>query len=332
MQEEEKKTVDIDTSGPDIDIELPEEKTEEVAEQPTEDKTYENERETKLEDGGSADDTPEKPVEQSAVQEGDKQQDNSQQIEEYSESVKKRIAKLTKRMREAERQKEEAVRYAESVKKERDQFKTTADSLDKNYVTEMEGRITSSIAAAQEKLRADRQNEDSKAETEALAASSQLGYEQGKLAELKTQHQMQETAAKERPVEQPELYQQPQKQTQSPPDPMAEAWAEKNEWFGEDEVMTQAAFVVHNKLIQEEGFDPESDEYYSEIDRRMRTEFPHKFDKQKTSSGVQVASANSTASRNTQQKRRSVKLSPSQIAIAKKLGVPLEEYAKYVKD
>ena len=153
MQEQEKKTVDIDTSGPEVDIQLPEEKKEDtVVEQPTEDKTYENERETKLEDGGSADDSSEKPVEKSAVQEGDKQEDNSKQIEEYSEGVKKRIAKLTKRMREAERQKEEAMRYAESVKKERDQFKTTADSLDKNYATEMEGRIASSLAAAQAKL------------------------------------------------------------------------------------------------------------------------------------------------------------------------------------
>ena len=146
MQEEEKKTVDIDTSGPDAEVELPEEKKEEtVVEQPTEDKTYENERETKLEDGGSADDSSEKPVEQSAGEKGDKQEDNSKQIEEYSEGVKKRIAKLTKRMREAERQKEEALRYADSVKKERDQFKTTADSLDKNYVAEMEGRITSGL-------------------------------------------------------------------------------------------------------------------------------------------------------------------------------------------
>ena len=148
MQEDEKKTIDIDTSGPDVDVELPEEKTEEVVEQPTEDTTNETQE---LKDGGSTDDSSEKPVEQSAVQEGDKQEDNSKQIEEYSESVKKRIAKLTKRMREAERQKEEALRYADSVKKERDQFKTTADSLDKNYVAEMEGRITSSIAAAQEK-------------------------------------------------------------------------------------------------------------------------------------------------------------------------------------
>ena len=271
MQEEEKKTVDIDTSGPEVDVQLPEEKTEEVAEQPSEDKTYENERETKLEDGGSAGDTSEKSDEQPAVQ-AEKKEDNTKQIEEYSESVKKRIAKLTKRMREAERQKEEAVRYAESVKQERDKFKTTADSLDKNYVAEMEGRITSSIAAAQEKLRAARQAEDPKAETEALAAISQLGYEQGKLAELKTQHQMQETAAKEKPVEQP-LYQQPQKQAQTPPDPRAEEWATNNEWFGKDSAMTYTAFDLHRKLTEEEGIDPRSEEYYEEIDKRIRLNF-----------------------------------------------------------
>ena len=328
MQEEEKKTVDIDTSGPEVDVQLPEEKTEEVVEQPTEDKTYENERETKLEDGGSADDTSEKPVEQSAGKEGDKQEDNSKQIEEYSESVKKRIAKLTKRMREAERQKEEALRYADSVKKERDQFKTTADSLDKNYVAEMEGRITSSIAAAQEKLRAARQNEDPKAETEALAAISQLGYEQGKLAELKTQHQMQETAAKEKPVEQPNLYQQPQRQAQTPPDPRAEEWATNNEWFGKDSAMTYTAFDLHRKLTEEEGIDPRSEEYYTEIDKRIRLEFPHKFDTPKENKVSKPTQTVASATRSPKTNRKSVRLTSSQVAIAKKLGVPLEEYAK----
>jgi len=328
MQEEEKKTVDIDTSGPEVDIELPQEKTEEVAEQPTEDKTYENERETKLEDGGSADDSSEKPVEQSAVQEGDKQEDNSKQIEEYSEGVKKRIAKLTKRMREAERQKEEALRYADSIKQERDKFKTTADSLDKNYVAEMEGRITSSIAAAQEKLRAARQAEDPKAETEALAAISQLGYEQGKLAELKTQHQMQETAAKEKPVEQPQLYQQPRQQAQTPPDPMAEEWASNNEWFGKDSAMTYTAFDLHRKLTEEEGIDPRSEEYYTEIDKRIRLEFPHKFDKPMDKSVSKPTQTVASATRSPKTSRKSVRLTSSQVAIAKKLGVPLEEYAK----
>ena len=327
MQEEEKKTVDIDTSGPEVDIELPEEKTEEVAEQPSEDKTYENERETKLEDGGSAGDTSEKSDEQPAVQ-AEKQEDNTKQIEEYSESVKKRIAKLTKRMREAERQKEEALRYADSVKQERDKFKTTADSLDKNYVAEMEGRITSSIAAAQEKLRAARQAEDPKAETEALAAISQLGYEQGKLAELKTQHQMQETAAKEKTVEQPNLYQQPQKQAQTPPDPRAEEWATNNEWFGKDSAMTYTAFDLHRKLTEEEGIDPRSEEYYEEIDKRIRLEFPHKFDTPKDKPVSKPTQTVASATRSPKTNRKSVRLTSSQVAIAKKLGVPLEEYAK----
>ena len=326
---EQEKMVDIDTSGPGVDVEIPEEKKkDEVTEQSTEDKTYENERETKLEDGGSAGDSSEKPVEQSAVQEGDKQEDNSKQIEEYSEGVKKRIAKLTKRMREAERQKEEALRFADSIKKERDQFKTTADSLDKNYVAEMEGRITSSIAAAQEKLRAARQNEDSKAETEALAAISQLGYEQGKLAELKTQHQMQETAAKEVPVEQPPLYQQPRQQTQTTPDPRAEDWASNNEWFGKDSAMTYTAFDLHRKLTEEEGIDPRSDEYYTEIDKRIRLEFPHKFDKPMDKPVSKPTQTVASATRSTKTSRKSVRLTSSQVAIAKKLGVPLEEYAK----
>ena len=323
MPEEEKKTVDIDTSGPDVEVELPEEKTEEVVEQPTEDTTNEAQD---LKDGGSADNTPEKPVEQSAGEQGDKQEDNSQQIEEYSESVKKRIAKLTKRMREAERQKEEALRYADSVKKERDQFKTTADSLDKNYVTEMEGRITSSIAAAQEKLRAARQAEDPKAETEALAAISQLGYEQGKLAELKTQHQMQETAAKETPVEQPT--QQPRQQAQTPPDPRAEEWAEKNEWFGKDSAMTYTAFDLHRKLTEEEGIDPRSEEYYTEIDKRIRLEFPHKFDTPKDKPVSKPTQTVASATRSPKTNRKQVRLTSSQVAIARKLGVPLEEYAK----
>ena len=145
-------------------------------------------------------------------------------------------------------------------KQERDKYEATATSLDKNYATEMEGRISSSIAAAQAKLAAARQNEDSKAEVEALTAISQLGYEQGKLAELKTQHQMQETAAKEKPAQ--PTQQQPAR------DPKAEAWAEKNEWFGKDNAMTYTAFDLHRKLTEEEGMDPQSDEYYEEVDKR----------------------------------------------------------------
>ena len=326
---DEDKTVDIDTSGPEVDVKLPEEKQKE------EDKTYES----NVEDNNIAVDTSKESDEQLSVRdekneggevtqeadkaEGDQQQDNTKAVEEYSEGVKKRIAKLTKKMREAERQKEEALRYADSVKKERDKFKTQASSLDKDYTTEMESRITSSLAAAQAKLAAARESQDSKAEVEALTAISQLGYEQGKLAELKSAQAVEDKAADQKPTLQP------RPQTKPAPDPKAEAWAEKNDWFGTDNAMTYTAFDLHRKLTEEEGMDPKSDEYYAEIDKRMRLEFPHKFDKQvgttsKPTQNVASATRSAKQSRNT----KSVRLTSSQVAIAKKLGVPLEEYAK----
>ena len=328
MQEED-KSVDIDTSGPDVEIELPQEKQEEdkkevVVEQPTEDKTYENERETKLEDGGVADDSNEKRDEQPASDENNISKSESKEAEEYSEGVKKRIAKLTKKMREAERQREEALRYAESVKQERDQFKNQANTLDKDYTTEMENRISGQLAAAQAKLTAARQAEDPKAETEALTAISQLGYEQGRLAELKTQNEMREKAAKEEPAEKPIRQQQP---TQAP-DPKAAAWAEKNEWFGSDSAMTYTAFDLHRKLTEEEGIDPKSDEYYTEIDKRIRLEFPHKFDKPVNKPVSKPTQTVASATRSPKANAKTVRLTSSQVAIAKKLGVPLEEYAK----
>jgi len=336
---ENDKTVELDTSGPGANVELPETVQEE-------DKTFENEvkkNEANITYDDQPNNTPEKSdeqlnvrdqkneggeVEQKTSEDGsDQQQGNEKAVEEYSEGVKKRIAKLTKKMREAERQKEEALRYAHNVKRERDQYESAATNLDKNYAVEMEGRISSSIAAAQAKLAAARQNEDSKAEVEALTQISQLGYEQGKLAELKTQHQMQETAAKEQPVQQQPV----QRQVQQAParDPKAEAWADQNEWFGKDNAMTYTAFDLHRKLTEEEGMDPQSDDYYREVDRRIRLEFPHKFDrpvgeKQTTKPTQNVASA----TRSTKSGRKQVRLTSSQVAIAKKLGVPLEEYAK----
>ena len=327
---EENKTIDIDTSGPEVEVKLPEEKTKE------EDKTYES-SEDNIVTSDSSEESSQQPdvqakdggsVQPASEQGSDKQKDNRQEVEEYSEGVKKRIAKLTKKMREAERQRDEAISYAERTKKERDEFKTQSISLDKNYATEMEGRIASSLAAAQAKLAAARDSQDSKAEVEALTAISQLGYEQGKLAELKTAQQMQETAAKEKPVEQPNLYQQPQTQAQTPPDPRAEAWAENNEWFGKDSAMTYTAFDLHRKLTEEEGIDPRSDEYYTEIDKRIRLEFPHKFDKPKENKVSKPTQTVASATRSTKTNRKSVRLTSSQVAIAKKLGVPLEEYAK----
>jgi hypothetical protein len=328
------KTVELDVTGPGANVELPE------IENDT-DKTFENEvkkNEANITYDTEPNDTPEKPDEQPVLRDekneggevvqktseegSDKQPGNIKDVEEYSEGVKKRIAKLTKKMREAERQKDEAIRFANNVKRERDQFKTAATSLDRNYATEMEGRITSSLSAAQAKLAAARTNEDSKAEVEALTAISQLGYEQGKLAEIKSQHAMEETAANEKPTLQPT----PQPQAPAR-DPKAEAWAEENDWFGKDNAMTYTAFDLHRKLTEEEGMDPQSDEYYVEVDKRIRLEFPHKFGKveQQTSKPTQnVASA----TRSSKTGRKTVRLTPTQVTIAKKLGVPLEEYAK----
>tara|TARA_Y100000385_G_scaffold10890_1_gene11367 strand:+ start:169 stop:1200 length:1032 start_codon:yes stop_codon:yes gene_type:complete len=331
---ENDKTVELDVTGPGASVELPE------TENDT-DKTYENEvkkNEPNITYDNEPADTPEKPDEQPDVRDekneggkvaqktdeagSDKQQDNTREVEEYSEGVKKRIAKLTKKMREAERQKEEALRFAENVKRERDQFKTAATSLDKNYATEMEGRITSSLSAAQAKLAAARTNEDSKAEVEALTAISQLGYEQGKLAEIKSQQAMEETAANEKPTLQPRQQQAPAR------DPKAEAWAEENEWFGKDNAMTYTAFDLHRKLTEEEGMDPQSDEYYSEVDKRIRLEFPHKFGKVEEKQTSKPTQNVASATRSSKTGRKTVRLTPTQVTIAKKLGVPLEEYAK----
>ena len=283
-------------------------------------------------------DTPAEPDKQPDVQASEPEKkeevkeevtEQKKEMEEYSEGVKKRIAKLTRKMREAERQKEEAVVYAKRVMRERDEMTHTATTLDKDYAVEMENRIKSSLAAAQAKLGASREADDKKAEVEALTAISQLGYEQGKLAEIKSRQKMEETA-RETTKKRGPAAQYPIQQT-PPPDPQAEDWAENNEWFGKDNAMTYTAFDLHRKLTEEEGFDPKSDSYYKEIDKRIRLEFPQKFgntvDKTINKPTQNVASA----TRNARAGRKSVKLTPSQVAIAKKLRVPLEEYARQLK-
>jgi len=326
---EEKNVIDIDTSGPGAEIELPEEKKENVVEQPTEDKTYENERETKLEDNNQSDDSSQKLNEQSDVSEtkddgSDKQQGQGKELEEYSEGVKKRIAKLTKKMREAERQRDEALSFAERTKKEKEHLTSKVSQLDTGYASEMENRIKSSLAAAQAKLKVARENNDIKSEVEASTQISQLGYEQAKLAELKTRQEMESKAREEQEKEpkKPEL-----PETTGQTDPRATEWASKNAWFGTDSAMTYTAFDLHRKLTEEEGFDPQSDDYYEEIDKRIKLEFPHKFGNvtQQTSKPTQTVAS---ATRSPKTGRKSVKLTSSQVAIAKKLGVPLEEYAK----
>jgi len=319
------KTVDIDTSGPGAEVQLEENKK-------PENETVEVQNETNTEDNVQPDDTSEKSDEQldvrsdenSEEQKTEKKEEVKDEHEKYSDGVQKRIAKLTKKMREAERQREEALAFARRIQDENKSLTSKVNVLDTDYVAEMEGRVKSSLLAAQQKLIAARDANDKKAEVEALTSISQLGYEQAKVAELKTKQEMEKKVAAEKPKEQAQPYQ----PTVQAPDPRAEDWATKNDWFGKDNAMTYTAFDLHRKLTEEEGFDPQTDEYYKEIDKRIRLEFPHKFDTpvEKTTSKPTQTVASATRSPKTG--RRSVKLTPSQVAIAKKLGVPLEEYAK----
>jgi len=314
--DEVKKTVDIDTSGPAMDVDLPEEKDQAEVEQPEvkenpavrpveEDKTYENEREVKLDD----------------------KKENTEELEQYSDSVQKRIAKLTKKWREAERQKDEALSYAERTIKEKKQTEAKLEKMEPNFLSVSEESITSGVEAAKAKLAAAREANDLGAEADAMASISELGVKKARLEEAKLARENLE----KQPQARPEVNLRRQQAAQGSPDPKAEAWSEKNSWFGQDTAMTYTAFDLHKKLTESEGFDPSSDEYYSEIDKRIRLEFPHKF-ANNSSSGENTRPAPvqtvASAKRSTKSGRKTVRLTPSQVTIAKKLGVPLEEYAK----
>tara|TARA_Y100001951_G_scaffold32274_1_gene25374 strand:+ start:217 stop:1110 length:894 start_codon:yes stop_codon:yes gene_type:complete len=255
--------------------------------------------------------------------------EQEEELEEYSAGVKTRIDQLTKRFREEERQKQSAVQFAENVRKENDTLKQRLDSLDKGYQEEFGNRVTSQLDSAKRLLKEAHESGDVDKIVEAQEALSNLALEKGKLA--KAQRETPETPAPvATPAAQPA---QPAQQPAAPPDPKAESWAKRNDWFGQDEVMTYAAFGVHRRLIEDEGFDPQTDEYYSELDRRMLSEFPVKLGQKTPSNGGsrKVASAEASASRK-KSGRKTVRLTPSQVAIAKRLNVPLEEYAKYVRD
>ena len=295
--------INLDEKGEPVkQEEVVEEKIE--VEQVPEDKTFENEREVKV-----------KPEEKD-------------ELKDYSEGVQKRIAKLTRKMREAERQREEAVAYAQSVTQEKNQAEKRLSKLDKSYVSEFESRVTTSLAAAKLALKNAIESQDVEAQISAQEQLASLSIENARLNALKVAEQ--DVAPKQREVNiNPQRQQQQQPQQQS--DPRAENWASKNSWFGNDSAMTYTAFDIHKKLVEEEGFDPQSNEYYEEVDSRIRLEFPHKFDKVETNTTKRAKPAQAVASATrsaTTGRKKTVKLSPSQVAIAKRLGVPLEDYAK----
>lgn len=251
----------------------------------------------------------------------------TQQEKQVSDS-QKRIDRLTKLRREAERREKDALAYAEAVKKEADELKTRMRTLDQGYVQEYSGRVESELETAKSALRQAMSIGDTDAAVEAQERLAQLSVAKERARQAKAQFDRQPARQEAAPAAEQQYNQsEPQR-----PDPKAEEWAERNEWFGKDEAMTYAAFGIHKRLVENEGFDPNSDDYYTELDRRLVDKFPNDFDKtsQSSSRPVQtVASASRTAKTSG---RRKVKLTPSQVAIAKKLGVPLEEYAKYVKE
>jgi len=255
---------------------------------------------------------------------------NADDLSEYSDAVKKRIAKLTKKYRDEEKERAAAVQFAESVKKQNDELKARLDKLDTTYVGEFDTRVQSQAAAAKEAYRKAYEAGDSDAMYEAQQTISKIALEEARLNQIKADREEQAKRAQVNGSTPPAAAPPPPPK----PDPRAEQWASKNEWFGSDQTMTYAAFGIHKQLIEDEGFDATTEEYYTELDNRIRTEFPHKFQEAtRKSSGPRVASAGATASKTASPKgRRTVKLTPSQIAIAKRLNVPLEEYAKYVKE
>jgi len=280
-----------------------------------------------------AEEAEEKPVpEAQDTDEGsqDNESEKENELNDYSKNVQQRINTITYKYREEEAARKSAVAYAEAIKKQNDELKSRLDKLDQSYVGEFGTRIESQIGAAKQAYQKAYDEGDAEAMFEAQKNLSRLALDQAQLEQARRRQEEQAS----RPA--PEVASPAPQQAPAPaaPDPKAESWASKNEWFGTDQTMTYAAFGLHRQLIEDEGFDPTSDEYYNELDKRIRREFPQKFKETKRGdSGPRVASAESSASKAPSGKgRRTVKLTPSQIAIAKRLNVPLEEYAKYVKE
>ena len=326
VEKKDQKMVPLDTSGPGAEVDLPDD-TVKSEEAPKEAVTTEQKEEPiKVEEVK----TEEAPAKEAPVKEETKQDT----LEEYSEGVKKRISKLTRKMREAERREKAALDYAAGAKREieitRDQFKANEEKYDKAFTE----KVKESMTSAQQELADAISSGDAQKQVAANRKIAALSIEEARLnaaekmrtdtkEQVKTPDDKDYMRHRETPKELP---------SETPPDPQAQAWAERNDWFGQDRAMTFTAFEIHKDLVEKEGFDPKSQDYYAEIDKRIRVDFPHKFDKGgniNTTKPVQtVASASTSAARSIKPGRKTVKLTPSQVAIAKKLNVPLEDYAK----
>ena len=298
--------INLDDKGEPEKVEAPVEEKIEV-EQVPEDKSFENEREIKLE-----------------------KTEEKDELKEYSDGVQKRIAKLTRKMREAERQREEALTYAQSIKSKNDEMEGRITKMDTSYVSEFESRVKTGLAAAKLSLKNAIETQNVEAQISAQQQLASLTMDEARVNSLKAANE-QKPKAQQREVN---ITPQQQRAPQQQSDPRAEDWASRNSWFGNDSAMTYTAFDIHKTLVEKEGYDPKSNEYYAEVDKRIRLEFPQKFDKiegsttERAKPAQNVASARRSASTG---RKKTVKLTPSQVAIAKRLGVPLEDYAKQLK-
>jgi hypothetical protein len=305
---EENKLVPIDTSGPDATVDIEEVKEEAIIEQPEEN----TEQET---------------VTQESAKEETKKSD--EELEDYSKGVQSRIAKLTRKMREAERREQAAIDYAKAVEEKRRVLEARFEKTDADYVKKFETSISTGLEAAQKELAAAIESGDAQAQVEANKRIATLAFENAKLEQAKAGREEQQVRT---PVAEPQpVTQAPRMDEPINPDPRAEAWASKNSWFGTDKAMTYTAFEIHKDLTEREGYDPNSDEYYMEVDKRIRVDFPHKFGNTEQKQSTAPVQTVASATRSVKPGRKTVRLTSSQVAIAKKLGVPLEEYAKQLK-
>ena len=319
MPDEENKTVDIDTSGPDAEVTSEETKDEAVIEtENTEQETENTEQEKvetkqELEEGGEV-----------------KEKKDDEQLEDYSKGVQSRIAKLTRKMREAERREKAALEYAKAVEAKRQTVETKFTKVNEDYVKQFETRVKTGLDSAQKELASAIENADAASQIEAQKKIAALSIDEARLNALKEQ----QSTTKEEPA--PKLSDAENLPRSTPnslpsPDPRAEDWASENSWFGKDRAMTFTAFEIHKDLVEREGFDPQTDDYYAEVNKRIRLEFPQRFDKRETQTSKPTQNVASVNRSTTRPGRKTVRLTSSQVAIAKKLGVPLEEYAKQIK-
>jgi len=334
MPEEEKKSstklVDIDTSGPEVDVTVPEVKEEPVV-------TEQEPHEETTQDSPVSDDTPEKSDERVDVRDSEDDQKQSpekedEKLEEYSRGVQGRISKLTRKMREAERRESAALDYAKAVESNRKQMESHFVKRDSVHTKKLEESVKTGMEAAEKELAGAIETGNAQAQVAANKRIATLSFENAKIQQAKEYRE--EVEKQPRPQRQlsDEQYLPRRTPTELPdPDPKAEDWASQNKWFGSDRAMTFTAFEIHKDLVDKEGFDPKSNEYYKEVDRRIKLDFPHKFaigGSVNTSEPVQTVAS---AKRSVKPGRQTVRLTSSQVAIAKKLGVPLEEYAKQLK-